>query len=149
MAINNIIDIQLRWSDFDANYHLRHSVYYDYAAMGRIALFNDCGLSSEIFRAKQFGPILFKETCQFKKEVHMQDALKMTTMLLECRQDGSRFSFVHSIYKQDNVLAAEITIWGDWIDYTTRKLWKAEPFLIAMLDKIPKHKDFTFLQVPS
>lgn len=31
-----IQEIQLRWSDLDPNFHLRHSVYYDWGAFCRI-----------------------------------------------------------------------------------------------------------------
>ena len=31
-----IKEIQVRWSDLDPNFHLRHSVYYDWGAYCRI-----------------------------------------------------------------------------------------------------------------
>ena len=32
--------IQLRWSDLDPNFHVRHSVYYDWGAFCRIEFLN-------------------------------------------------------------------------------------------------------------
>ena len=37
--------IQIRWSDMDANRHLRHSAYYDYGAAMRIMVLSDGGLT--------------------------------------------------------------------------------------------------------
>jgi acyl-CoA thioesterase FadM len=31
-----LLPIQLRWADIDANFHVRHSVYYDWGAMCRM-----------------------------------------------------------------------------------------------------------------
>ena len=33
--------IQIRWADLDPNFHLRHSVYYDYGAYCRIGFFEE------------------------------------------------------------------------------------------------------------
>jgi acyl-CoA thioester hydrolase len=30
------IPLDIRWSDLDPNFHLRHSVYYDYGAFARV-----------------------------------------------------------------------------------------------------------------
>ena len=139
------LPVQLRWSDFDPNYHLRHSVYYDFGAMARVAMLSTAGLSPQIFQQHKFGPILFKEECVFRKEVHMNDQLEISTSLLACRPTGSRFTIKHQIIKNTDVLCAELTVWGDWIDMTTRKLWQPAPFLAEMMELMPKDAAFQYL----
>lgn len=137
--------VQLRWSDFDANYHLRHSAYYDFGAMVRIEMFRMVGLTDKVFRELGFGPILFKEECVFRKEVGMYDSVFITCELLQCKRNGARFAVKHRLLKEDDTLLAEITVWGDWIDYTTRKLWHPLPLLAEYMEKMPKHPDFVYL----
>jgi acyl-CoA thioester hydrolase len=137
--------VQLRWSDFDANYHLRHSAYYDFGAMVRIEMFKAVGLTDKVFKQEGFGPILFKEECVFRKEVGMYDSIFITCELLHCKRNGARFTIKHRLLKDDDSLVAEITILGDWIDYNTRKLWHPLPFMTAFVEQMPKHPDFTYL----
>lgn len=141
----NSIPVQLRWSDFDANYHLRHSAYYDFGAMARIHQLQLAGLTDSIFRQYQFGPILFKEECVFRKEISMKDSISITCELMQCKPNGSRFSIRHQLLKADETLAAELTVWGDWIDFNTRKLWHPLPFLAESMGKLPKHASFQYL----
>ena len=37
---------EIRWSDLDPNYHVKHSAYYDYGAYSRISFFNDHGITT-------------------------------------------------------------------------------------------------------
>ena len=52
---------EVRWADMDPNRHLRHSVYLDYAAQTRVALFSDYGLPIDEIAKMGLGPILFRE----------------------------------------------------------------------------------------
>ena len=63
--------VQIRWSDLDPNFHLRHSVYYDWGALCRIEFLYQFGLTTDIMQQLNFGPILFREECVFKKEIKM------------------------------------------------------------------------------
>lgn len=139
-----ITPIQLRWSDFDSNNHLRHSTYYDFGAMARIQLLFSAGLTEEVMQQMQAGPILFKEECQFKKEVRMTDQLTMHTSLLSCRPAGNRFHFIHEVYNQHKQLTAVLQIWGDFMDLGTRKLLVMPQELTAKMLELPRHSNFQF-----
>ena len=89
------IPVSLRWADLDPNFHLRHSVYYDFAATARVEFLAACGLSTQLMIEQHFGPILFREEALFKKEVRPGDALHITVMVTRLRKDASRFSFRH------------------------------------------------------
>jgi acyl-CoA thioester hydrolase len=139
------IPVQLRWSDFDANYHLRHSAYYDFGAMARIEMLSVAGLTDKVFQEHGFGPILFREECVFRQEVKMHDSIFITCELLQCKPNGARFAIRHHILKSDNSLAATLTVWGDWIDFRTRKLWHPLPFLAEAMAKMPRHPEFNYI----
>ena len=50
--------IDIRWADLDPNFHLRHSVYYDYGAYCRISFLNEQGITPEFMTQFNLGPIL-------------------------------------------------------------------------------------------
>ena len=64
-----IKDVDIRWSDLDPNFHLRHSVYYDFGAYCRISFLNDNGITETVMREHKIGPVLFREECVFKREI--------------------------------------------------------------------------------
>ena len=60
-----------RWADFDPNNHMRHSAYADYAAEARVRLFNENGLSLIQFNKLAIGPVLFKESTNFRRDLQV------------------------------------------------------------------------------
>lgn len=117
-----ISKVEVRWSDLDPNFHVRHSVYYDFAAYSRIAFLNQHNITAVYMMQNNFGPILFREECVFRKEIMLADELSIHTRLLKARQDFSRWSIVHEFFKSKDVLAARVTVDGAWIDTIKRKL---------------------------
>lgn len=79
--------IQLRWSDLDPNFHIRHSVYYDWGAFIRVEFLNEQALTSHAMQELKFGPILFREECVFRKEIRSGDVIKMNLQLARSKQD--------------------------------------------------------------
>ena len=136
------ISFHTRWSDFDANKHMRHSAYNDYAAECRVRFFNENGFNVETFEKEHFGPILFREETNFLKEVKLGEDITVELFLEGVSEKGERFKFFHKIYRQDGEISAEIKIYGAWLDLQKRKLI-APPFeTIHMLNLLEKTTNF-------
>ena len=114
--------IEVRWQDGDANRHVRHSAYYDYGAHNRIRYFSEAGFDSKLMSALNIGPILFKEECNFIKEISLDDTIRVNLLKGEVSQDASRWILHHEIFNSNNEKCAHITIKGAWMDLTKRKL---------------------------
>ena len=137
-----IKDIQVRWSDLDPNFHVRHSAYYDWGAFCRIEFLNAYGLTSDVMIEMQFGPILFREECIFRREIKMGDEIRINLQLLKSRKDFSRWSIKHEIMKGDGQLAAQLTVDGAWINMVQRKLATPPEKVAEVFDKMPKGEGF-------
>ncbi|AEV31793.1 putative thioesterase [Owenweeksia hongkongensis DSM 17368] len=135
--------ISLRWSDMDPNFHVRHSVYYDLGAQHRTQYLIENGLSPMVMVKNNFGPILFREEAVFRKEIHFGDQLTMNIAIVSMRKDYSRWTIRHQIMKGD-VLCAEITVDGAWIDTIKRKLTVPPEVAHVAFDNMPKSEDFTW-----
>lgn len=134
--------IEIRWSDLDPNYHLRHSAYYDYGAYSRICFLNEHGLTPEIMQQHNIGPVLFREECLFKKEIKFADTIMVNVKLDKSTPDFARWTMVHELWKNENVLAAIITVDGAWLDTKLRKLAKLPDSLKAAFEKMPRTSKF-------
>lgn len=122
--------ISIRWSDLDPNYHVRHSAYYDWGAQQRVEILNELGLSLKVMQENHFGPILFREECVFRKEIHMHDEVTITLSIKSINEDGSRWTMQHVLTNSKGEWCATITIDGAWIDTQKRKLANPTPQVV-------------------
>jgi acyl-CoA thioester hydrolase len=142
MSKNYNIPIQIRSADIDANNHLRHSVYYDYGALARIQFMSEKGLTMKRLEEIRFGPVIFREEAQFKKEIHFHDKIFIDVRALNARKDFARWTLQHYITKVDGTLCTIITLDGSWIDLDKRKIAIPTPEVANVFDAMPKDEKF-------
>lgn len=140
--IDYSMPIALRWADFDPNFHLRHTAYYDFGATARLAFIQRGGLSYEQMQALHIGLILFREEAVFRREVLPGDELTINVRVTKLRSDASRFSLRHEIIRADRVVCAIISVDCAWIDTKIRKLAIPPPEVKAVFENLPKSEDF-------
>lgn len=136
------VPIQMRWADADQNRHLRHSVYYDYAAMTRIQLLNELGLTTAKMGELQIGPMLFREEALFKREIKLDDTLSVDVQVVKATADFIKWSIRHHFTKGDGTLAAVIQVDGAWVDLVKRKLSGPNDFIRQVFEAFPVSEDF-------
>jgi acyl-CoA thioester hydrolase len=139
------LPIQIRWADIDQNRHLRHSVYYDYGAMVRIAFLSEMGLTAEKLEELKIGPIIFREEAIFKREINLEDKIEIDVELTKATSDFSRWAIRHTITKQNGTVAAILNLDGAWIDLEKRKLATAPEFIQKIFSDFPKSDDFQWV----
>lgn len=137
---------EVTWADMDPNRHMRHSVYNDYAAQTRIGMFADYGLSITEIGRLGFGPILFREETEFLREINLLEIITVNCALTTMRRDGSRWGFLHEIYKEgeDGIKAAQIVVEGAWLNLDSRKLGTL-PQLREVMNRFPKTENFEWM----
>ena len=116
------IPVQIRWSDLDPNFHLRHSVFYDWGAVCRVEFLNKMGLTWKKMMELHIGPIIFREECIFRKEIRPDDSVTINLKLIKAKKDFSRFTIQHEIIKEPGITSAILTVDIAWINGITRKL---------------------------
>lgn len=136
------VPVEVRWADLDPNFHLRHSVFYDYGAYCRIRLLASQGITAQFMQERQFGPIIFREECIFKKEIHLSDIVTIDVKLLKARKDGSRWTMQHQIFRGNEIVAAILTLDGAWMDIHKRKLTVPPPEVLQAFERAPKADGF-------
>jgi acyl-CoA thioester hydrolase len=92
-----------------------------------------------------FGPIIFREECVFKKEILFGDSITIDLKLIKARKDYSRWSIQHVIQKNDNETAAILTVEGAWINTIERKLTLPPPQAESVFSQMPVAEDFLWL----
>jgi acyl-CoA thioester hydrolase len=139
------IPVSLRWADFDPNFHLRHSVYYDFGATARVEFLAAHGISTKLMLEQHFGPILFREEAIFRKEVRPGESLFINVLVTKLRRDSSRFSFRHELTRADGTICAVMNVDGAWLDTQLRKLTAPPPFVAEAMENAAKSEDFEWV----
>jgi acyl-CoA thioester hydrolase len=139
------IPIELRWSDLDPNFHLRHSAFYDFGAWARIRYLEESGLSTGMMQELRFGPILFREECVFRKEIRLGDTVTINVQLLKAKQDFSRWTIQHQFIKNGDQLAAMLTVDGAWMNTELRKLAALPEQARPVFEGMPRAENFEWI----
>ena len=140
--MNVFYEGQVLWSQLDPNQHMRHSAYADFGAQARLTMLESLGLKPTELFAYNIGPILFREELFYRREIGINDSVKVTCELIKSRADGSRWSIRHEIFRGDGVKAATIIADGAWIDTVKRKLAVLPAELSELFMKTPKSADY-------
>lgn len=136
--------VHIRWSDLDPNFHLRHSAYYDMAAMVRNGYLEENGLTLNVLKEQHFGPVIFREECVFRKEIMAHDKISIRIEVIKLRKDFSRWSIRNLFLKEDGTLAAILTVEGAWMDTRERKLTAPPSVGADTIANMAKAEDFVW-----
>lgn len=137
--------VQIRWSDLDPNFHLRHSVYYDWGAYCRVAFLTQYGLTTELMQELKIGPIIFREEAIFRKEIRSGDDVEIDLLLIKAKRDYSRWSIQHHVIKNAGQLCTLINIDGAWLNTKERRLAIPPPAAMEVFSKMPLAPGFEWL----
>lgn len=130
----------VRWSDLDANGHMRNTAYMEYAMQTRFAFMAHFGFTPADFGRVGIGPVVFREETVYFKEVHLLQRIVVSQMIGMLSEDGSRFTMVNQIFKDRQNLAAVITTEGAWLNLNTRKIEPPPAELLEVLRACPRYE---------
>jgi acyl-CoA thioester hydrolase len=133
---------EVRWSDLDGNRHVRNTAFSEYATHTRFQLLASHGFDQARLRAMQFGPVMMREEIRYKREVLFGDALVVTVRCAGLSPDVSQWRVHQDVLRADGREAAVLTIQGGWMDLETRKLAAPPAELAAILQSLPRTRDY-------
>lgn len=112
----------IRWGDVDPNWHVRHTVYGDYATHVRVSFMTEHRFSVEKWAELGIGPVVLSEQIDYLKEVTLGESIRIDLALAGISASRKRFRLRHHVYKEDGAVAARITMVVGWIDLRRRKM---------------------------
>lgn len=136
----------VRWSDLDANRHLRNTVFSEYATHTRFRMLEAGGFSQADFEEGRIGPVMFREEIRYRREVHFGDEVTVNVLIDGLSRDGSHWRVRQEVRRANGKEAAIITIDGAWIHLDTRKMVAPPPRLADLLRGLPRSSGFEELR---
>lgn len=138
-------EFEIRWSDVDANMHLRNSAYIDYMSHTRMSFLQENGLSFKNLAKLGLGPIALYEHMYYFKEVFPDQKVRVSVALNGVSEDGKFFEFVHNFYDENGRNIARCMMGGAWINMKTRKLTGLSEEFFKDINKLDKTPDFKIM----
>ena len=140
-----IKEFEIRWSDVDANRHLRNSAYIDYMSHTRMSFFLDKGFGQVKLAKLNLGPIALSEHMYYFKEVFPGEPIQVSLQLKGISENGMFFEFVHNFFDKKGKNLARCEMIGAWINLRERKLTALPEELFHYLEGLDKADDFRIL----
>jgi acyl-CoA thioester hydrolase len=129
-----IKELEIRWSDIDANRHVANSAYVNLLSQTRMSFLESHGITQRYFAEHNFGPVVFNEEYHYIKEVHAGSIIKASLELLANNKDYSQIKFAHCIFNHKNELCVYSEAFFGWMDLKARKLIAPPQKLLDLID---------------
>ena len=136
---------EIRWSDVDANRHLRNSAYIDYMSHTRMNFLLENGFSQQQLIDRNLGPVALYEHMYYFREVFPGKPVRVSLQLKGLSEDGRFFMFIHNFYDFKGKNFARCEMLGGWINLDSRKLVGLPKELLEKFDTFEKAEDFKIL----
>jgi acyl-CoA thioester hydrolase len=136
----------IRWSDLDANRHVRNTIFSELATHTRFRFLEAHGFSQTRFEELRFGPIMFREDIRYRRELLFGEAVTVTVQCAGLSDDGSRWRVQQQVLKSDGKQAAVLVIDGAWIHLDSRRLVAPPREIVAVLGGLSRTEDFETLK---
>jgi len=134
------------WADLDANAHMRHTAYMDYAAQVRLAWLQQMGFTIEHLARAGVGPVLFRETTRYLAEVRGGERVTVGLELTGLSANRKHWAMRQPIRREaetgDGALAAVVEVQGAWLDLRARRVAPPPPELLEAIERWPRAADF-------
>ncbi len=139
------IPYQVRWTDIDANRHVRYSAYIDATAELRYRFFAEHNLPPEAFDNLGVGPVFTSLTATFFREVRLGETLTITYLLTGLSPQGIRWKVQHDFLKANGKKAVSVSLEGTILDLNTRQPTIPTPEIMSVFQQVPRSVDFEVL----
>ena len=120
--MQTLIELDIAWSDLDANRHVANTAFMKKAIDCRINFFKSIGWDINRMTKENIGPIIFNESFYYIKEIHPDEHMYVNVELLGYAEDYKFIQFCHNMFNSNRALSVYSTLVFGWIDMKERKL---------------------------
>lgn len=135
----------VRWSDLDANRHVKNTIFSEFATHTRFRLLQAHGFGQDRFAQLRFGPVMLREEIRYRRELAFGDEVIVNVLFSGLSEDGSQWRVQQEVTRAGKQ-AAVLTIDGAWIHLDTRKLIAPPKELLEVLQVLPRAASFEVLR---
>lgn len=134
-----------RWSDMDANMHIKNTAYNEIFTQDRLNWLAEIGYAMDRFKELGIGPMIIHEHMYYIKEVRYQLPVYLN-LYLKGNSENSRFvELAQHLYNSDGDLSCYLNLTLSWVDIRARKLVAPPEDMIQKLGELEKTEDYKII----
>ena len=137
--------LKFRWSDVDANMHIKNTAYNDMFIEARLSLLRKMGFGMKEFKQLGFGPMVIHEHIFYVKEVRSESEVYVDMQLSGISEDGKYMKFAQSMYNNKGELCCFLDMTFGWLDVKARKLAVPHPKLLEAVKMMEKSENYAII----
>jgi len=141
----NLKKFSFRWSDVDANMHIKNTAYNDLFIQYRLSLLADMGYGMSEFRKLGIGPMIIHEHLYYIQEVRADGEVYIDLFLKGNSEDGKYMQFAQHLYNDKGELSCFLDLTFVWLDVRARKLAVPPDPMLEKLWKLEKTDDYKII----
>lgn len=136
------IPYEVRWTDIDANRHVRYSAYIDAAAEMRYRFLAQNNFPPTKLASLDLGLVYTSLVVNFYREVLLGETLTITLKLAGLSPKGIRWKVHHHFQKANGKKAVTLLLEGAFINMKSRQPMLPPPELLELFQSVPRDSDF-------
>jgi len=136
---------KFRWSDVDANMHIKNTAYNDLFIQSRLSFLKQMGFGMKEFKQYGFGPMVIHEHIFYIKEVRAESEVYIDMKLRGSSEDGKFMQFAQHMYNNEGDLCCYMDLTFGWLDTKARKLAVPMPKLLEAINSMEKTEDYRLI----
>jgi len=136
---------KFRWSDVDANMHIKNTAYNDLFIEARLSFLRKMGFGMKEFKEYGFGPMVIHEHTFYIKEVRAESEVYIDMMLRGNSEDGRFMKFAQHMFNNKGELCCYMDLTFGWLDTKTRKLAVPVPKLLEAVLNMERTDDYSII----
>jgi acyl-CoA thioester hydrolase len=115
------ITIVPRWTDIDANQHVRNTAFSEWAAYARSEWLASVGFDFKKLMDLKFSGVIFEDSTKYLQEIFLGEHIVVDLELVGLKLDGSQFHVRH-LFRRDGTVCAVHDVKGAWLDIASRRV---------------------------
>jgi acyl-CoA thioester hydrolase len=132
----------VRWSDVDANGHMRNTAYSELCSDTRVAMLAAGGFGWDRFESLGLGPVLLRESIVYRREAGLGEEVHVDVKAAGLSPEGARWKLRHRLVNSSGERMARVTVLCGWIDFATRRLVIPPSELADVLRRLGRSASF-------
>jgi acyl-CoA thioester hydrolase len=137
--------LTVRWSDVDANGHMRNTAYSEIATEARLAYFAERGIPLGRLTDLGIAPVLLTEQVVYRREAMLGEELSVSVAFAALSRDASRGTVKQRIRKPDGATAALVAVEGGWLSLESRRIVAPPEELAHVMRTAPRTPEFRLM----
>ena len=134
-----------RWSDVDANMHIKNTAYNDLFIQYRMAFLGENGYGMAEFKKLGIGPMIIHEHLYYINEVRIDSEIYIDMFLKGNSEDGKYNHLVQHLYNNKGELSCYLDLTLVWLDVKARKIATPPAEMLKALNSLEKTEDYKII----